>query len=191
MARAKKGKAQKRKTFIFVEGPTEKIYFEWLRQKIRSGNIKIVTTVLGCSGNNWIEKAQNKMQKDSNFKRDKDTDVFVIFDKDNHTEEEYEKMKRIAQKDNIKIGFSNSMFEVWLLSHYEIVSSGVFSKAILTNKLSKHLDDEYKKAHSSQIEKIVELYEDAIKNSQNIVKPDFHKQSTNIGKIIVIIKNQG
>lgn len=188
MFRTVKEKHEKRKVFIFVEGKTEKLYFDFLKQKLRLSNAKIATVVLDNSGKNWIEKADRIMKRDKKFKCDKTTDVFIIFDKDNINSEEYSIILKQAQSQDIQIGFSNVMFEVWLLGHYESVSSYGISKEKLLNKLSVHLGQKYEKANSDQIKKMVEFHETAIQNTGSITEMDYNKQSTNIGSIIKLIK---
>ena len=182
MTRIKKGKIAKRKVFILVEGRTEQIYFDLLRQKLRLGNLKI--KMLDNVGNNWIEKAKLVMKNDKNFKRDKYTDVYVCFDKDEFVINDLQKINKVAKIEKITIGFSNIMFEVWLLAHFETVSNGLLSKSALKAKLSRYLDQEYVKANSAQLEKIVELYSKAIDNSKSICEINYDKQCTTIGKMI-------
>ena len=93
MARNRKGKKEKRKIFILVEGETEQKYFDFLRQKLRLSNVKIKTVVLENSGQTWIEKAKRLIQNDPSFKRDSTTEVLVVFDKD-----EFTKPSRLASR---------------------------------------------------------------------------------------------
>lgn len=189
MARNRKGKKEKRKIFILVEGETEQMYFDFLRQKLRLSNVKIKTVVLENSGQTWIEKAKCLIQNDPNLKRDSTTEVFVVFDKDEFTNEELNWMFKKADDEAFEIGFSNATFEVWLLAHFEEVTPRLLSKVALKNKLGNHLQTEYVKADSDQLEKIVKNYEVAIKNTDGISEVDFSHQSTNIGALILKIKS--
>ena len=101
MARNKKG----RKVYILVEGETEQKYFDFLRQKLRLSNVKIRTLILNNSGRTWIDKAKRLLQNDPKLSRDKQTDVFVVFDKDEITVEELKAMFSKAVKENFTIGF--------------------------------------------------------------------------------------
>ena len=80
-------------------------------------------------------------------------------------------------------------FEVWLLAHFEEVTPRLLSKVALKNKLGIHLQTEYVKADSDQLEKIVKNYDMAVKNAEGISKVDFEHQSTNIGALILKIKS--
>lgn len=139
MVRNKKGKKEKRKIYILVEGETEQKYFDFLRQKLRLSNVKIKTPILNNSGITWIDKAKRLLQNDPKLKRDKQTDVFVIFDKDEIKVNELKSMFTKATRESFEIGFSNIAFEVWLLAHFEPLTPYTLSKQKLKNKLSNHL----------------------------------------------------
>ncbi len=188
MARNKKGRKEKRKVYILVEGETEQKYFDFLRQKLRLSNVKIRTLILNNSGRTWIDKAKRLLQNDPKLSRDKQTDVFVVFDKDEITVEELKAMFSKAVKENFTIGFSNITFEVWLVAHFEPMTSHLISKQGLKDKLSRYLQAKYIKANSDQLEKIIENLDVALKNSALISKVDLCGQSTNIGGMIMKIK---
>ncbi|KRL83420.1 RloB family protein [Ligilactobacillus apodemi] len=139
MVRNKKGKKEKRKIYILVEGETEQKYFDFLRQKLRLSNVKIKTPILNNSGITWIDKAKRLLQNDPKLKRDKQTDVFVIFDKDKIKVNELKSMFTKATRESFEIVFSNIAFEVWLLAHFEPLTPYTLSKQKLKNKLSNHL----------------------------------------------------
>lgn len=188
MARNKKGRKEKRKVYILVEGETEQKYFDFLRQKLRLSNVKIRTLILNNSGRTWIDKAKRLLQNDPKLSRDKQTDVFVVFDKDEITVEELKAMFSKAIKEKFTIGFSNITFEVWLVAHFEPMTSHLISKQGLKDKLSRYLQAKYIKANSDQLEKIIENLDVALKNSALISKVDLCGQSTNIGEMIMKIK---
>ncbi len=160
----------------------------FLRQKLRLSNVKIRTLILNNSGRTWIDKAKRLLQNDPKLSRDKQTDVFVVFDKDEITVEELKAMFSKAIKEKFTIGFSNITFEVWLVAHFEPMTSHLISKQSLKDKLSRYLQAKYIKANSDQLEKIIENLDVALKNSALISKVDLCGQSTNIGEMIMKIK---
>ena len=184
MARIKKGISGKRKILLFVEGKTEKLYFEFLRQKLRLPNVNITPVILDNSGQNWIEKAKLMVKNDNKYRSDENTDVYVIFDKDEFTVNELQKMVKVAKEANFNIGFSNIMFEVWLLAHFEKITGSLLSKQVLLAKISKHLNRKYIKANSDQLEIMVDAYKEAMENASSITEINYHEQCTNIGCII-------
>ncbi|ETY75076.1 hypothetical protein LFAB_04040 [Lactiplantibacillus fabifermentans T30PCM01] len=77
-------------------------------------------------------------------------------------------------------------FEVWLLAHFQAITTRIESQAKLNMQLSNHLDANYIKGNSRQMETIIKgdkVY-DAIENASNVVTFSFDKQSTNIGEIV-------
>ncbi|MCP1110510.1 RloB family protein [Ohessyouella blattaphilus] len=189
MARNRKGKKEKRKIFILVEGETEQKYFDFLRQRLRLSNVKIKTVVLENSGQTWIEKAKRLVQNDFNFRRDRTTEIFVVFDKDEFSNQDLQKMFQRAKDEAFEVGFSNLTFEVWLLAHFEEITPRLYSKSVLKNKLSRHLQTDYVKADTEQLEKMIKNVDQAVKNAGGISKIDFDYQSTNIGALIMKIKS--
>jgi len=189
VARTKKNLKQKRKAFIFVEGETEEVYFSHLKQNLRLSAIRIKARILNNSGKTYLDKAKTIMKNDINYRRDNDTDVYLVFDKDDISKEDFNKLLNKAKRENIEVGFSNEAFEVFLLAHYEKCGKKSLTKSDLKNKLTDHLNQEYIKANDSQISKIVKLHEIAIENTLEICECNYDKQSTNIGSIIKKIKN--
>lgn len=108
--------------------------------------------------------------------------------RDEFTVEELDTMFSKAMKEKFVIDFSNITFEVWLLAHFEFMTLHLISKQGLKDKLSRYLQAEYIKANSDQLEKIIEHLDVASKNSAPISKVDFYGQSTNIGAMIMKIK---
>jgi len=188
MTRNKKRKVAHKKVLIFVEGKSEEIYFQFLRQKLRLANVVIKPVVLSNAGINWVEKAKLMMKNNKKYRVDKDTDIYVVFDKDEFSNNELQKMEKSAKMANINIGLSNIMFEVWLLAHFQNLQSQYIPKNILLEKLSFHLDKKYKKADTDILEMIVDKYENAIHKARDVSKIDFQNQSTNLGEIIDKIK---
>lgn len=78
MTRNRKGKKQKRKIFILVEGDSDQKYFDFLHQKLCQSNVKIKNVVLENDGQTRIEKAKRLIQNDSRYRRDSITEVFVV-----------------------------------------------------------------------------------------------------------------
>lgn len=129
---------------------------------------------------------KNKMRNDKNFRRDNDTRVYVIFDRDNIDFQKFQQMQSLAGKNGIYIGFSIMSFEVWLMAHYEELGTALKSQDTLEKRLSQHIGRKYNKTDITTLNKIAEKYEQAIHNSATIMNNnfDFDNQYTNIGEII-------
>lgn len=198
MSRSKQKRKLKPRILFFVEGETEEAFFDSLSQNYGMSAAKTIK-ILNNSGGDWIDKAKNMMANNTKLKPDSKTKVFIIFDKNNNTEKEINEMFKKAKKLKLnnatcKIGFSNSSFEVWLLAHYQKITSTIISQKDLYVALTKYLNQKYVKANRRQIENI--LKDDkvctAIENTKNVSTVSVSKQSTNIGNIVteVISSNQ-
>lgn len=198
MSRSKQKRKLKPRILFFVEGETEEAFFDSLSQNYGMSAAKTIK-ILNNSGGDWIDKAKNMMANNTKLKPDSKTKIFIIFDKNNNTEKEINEMFKKAKKLKLnnatcKIGFSNSSFEVWLLAHYQKITSTIISQKDLYVALTKYLNQKYVKANRRQIENI--LKDDkvctAIENTKNVSTVSVSKQSTNIGNIVteVISSNQ-
>lgn len=195
MSRSRKKRKVKPQIFFFVEGKTEKVFFDAIKQQRRWSNVKTKCMVIDGQGQDWIEKTKSIIKNKSQISVDKDSKVFIIFDKNDNSKLEIQKMINKTNNDNgfkgayVKVGFSNESFEIWLLSFYEKINKSLLSNKQVCAKLSKHLGKEYKKADGEQIDKIINdgSLEVAIQNTKDIreFSTDYH--SSNIGEIFDMI----
>lgn len=190
MSRSRRGRKLKPRILFFVEGETEKAYFDSLAQKYRMTATRTIK-ILNNSGCDWIDKTKNMISNNSKLKPDSKTKVFIIFDKNDNTPKEISKMIEKAKNLNLnnamcKVGMSNSSFEVWLLAHYQKINSTVKNQNELYQDLTKHLKKKYIKANRRQIENILkdDKVLDAIRNTEYVANISASKQSTNVGNII-------
>lgn len=199
MSRKKsKNRSPKKHNYIlFVEGFTERNYFQALFQLYRISFAKVIK--IEGSGQNWVEKSLNNLKNNRrSLNYDSDTKVYVIFDKDDICSEQIDKMQEIISKKkiNLQLGISNCSFEVWLLAHYIEMTSvqiGIrktFQKD-LQKKLTAYLKEEYsknKKKNVKQIQKILNNDRNrvniAIENVGHISGFKEGSQSTDIGRIV-------
>lgn len=193
MSRSKKKRPIKPKIVFFVEGDTEKAFFISLAQHYRLTATRVIH-ILNCSGTDWVDKATSMMKNNPKCKPSDNTQFYIIFDKDNLSQQQIQamqsKVKRLKGK-RIKcnIGISNHNFEVWLLAHFKLVTSHSMSSVQLYHELSKCLGQPYKKADPVQIEQILsnDKVHNAIANSKTITPFMYNSQSTDIGTVITNI----
>ncbi|WP_370561536.1 RloB family protein [Lactiplantibacillus plantarum] len=190
MSRSKKKRPLKPKIVFFVEGDTEKAFFVSLAQHYRLTAAKVIR-ILNCSGKDWVDKATSMMKNDPNCKPSVNTQFYIIFDRDNLSQQQIQTMQAKVKRLNCtgikcNIGISNHNFEVWLLAHFKLVTSHSMSPAQLCQELSNCLGQSYQKANPVQIEKILsnDKVHNAIANSRSITPFMYAKQSTDIGTII-------
>lgn len=107
--------------WIVCEGETERRYLQNFRATEQKKCLRIRPNT---SQHKRADLLVNEAVQFTNGNDFAEGDLVVcLFDRDNNTNKELEKAKKIADENNIKIYFSNPCFEVWLLSHYEKCSS--------------------------------------------------------------------
>jgi hypothetical protein len=109
---------------------TEPTYFEHFKNQIPPETIYLKPIGTGRDAKGVVEQTIIEKEKLS-FEARKDVDlVWAVFDKDD-ADENSAKIKRfedaftIAEDNNIKIAYSNEVFELWLLLHLTDVDSNV------------------------------------------------------------------
>ncbi|WP_314406062.1 RloB family protein [Leuconostoc suionicum] len=189
MARQKKKRRSKKMVYVFVEGVTEKTYFDALRQQLRLTSLKMEILKLDNAGCNWVEKSLNQMRNNPNYKRESNTEVFVVFDKDQLKKTQFDTMLSLAKRNDISIIFSNISFELWLLAHFEPITTANYSLQKTIEKLSQHLSEKYIKANVKQIDRLIDNYSSAISNTTTVLNVAYDKQGTNVAEMINKLKN--
>lgn len=162
---------------ILVEGDSEDIYFNALRQLERFKH-KYQITVYNCSGQNKLLDIVLNREKLNGLKHKYDR-VIAILDKDHATREELRRLCECLGEDNV--GFTNPKIEYWLLAHIEKVYDN-YSAQSVDEKLRKKLPN-YKKG-SPRIASFVDGLADAIENTKGVTRIDFDNSSTNLALII-------
>lgn len=137
MARRKsQGKSLKPVIIIFTEGDTEKKYFDKLCQKYKS-KIAVKSIKTRKQGLSIVEEANKLLNnKKSDVYNLKSDSVYIVFDKDDLDEFNFDRALKKAEEYQFKIGFSNEAFEVWLLSHFEPVNKKMSRTESETFRLS-------------------------------------------------------
>lgn len=132
MTRKKKNLPVKKKKVIYCEGDSERAYFKMLKRKYHGGKlIKIKCIGEGAIG--CIRYAVNDTENGISKK-------YVVCDADDYTNQQIDSIIRTCKRHKIKILFSNVCFEVWILSHYEQLSSDVnFKREELYYRLENHM----------------------------------------------------
>jgi len=190
MSREKRNRKLKPRIFFFVEGKTEKVFFEGLSQHYRLNAAKTIKIIDG-SGLDWVDKVSNMMKNNPKLRPDERTLVFIIFDRDQLSVEAINKMRRKASKIGLKVadcqlGYSNLAFEVWLLAHYRKMTARIEDIRHLCSELSQCLGHEYIKGNSQQMERILnnDKVFRAIDNTSTLTAISVEQQSTNVGLTI-------
>lgn len=101
--------------------------------------------------------------------------VWCVFDKDDNPAEQFNRALALADREGIKVAYSNEAFELWYLLHFNYIDS-VTSRAQYKRKLSHRLGQPYIKNSEDMYDKLLSRQQDAIRNADRLLKSyGFHK----------------
>ncbi len=169
--------------YIFTEGgKTEPIYFESKRSEIRRNDIKIEIKGNGYNTMSLVDYVlvfikENKI----NLTID---ECWVVFDKDDF-DKDFDNAINKAEKNSLKVAYSNEAFELWFLLHFDFMDSAitrqVYNKKIEENYRKLTKDKKYKYDKVASVLPLVILIKnkesDAIKNAKRLLKQFDGKKS--------------
>ena len=123
---------KRRKSFcIFTEGETEKIYFK---------DFGLATIEVRCLDGGDVRhlaeeaKAYKRQPKYSGYDY-----YWLVFDKDDNSNDEIQQAISIAEKSQIHWCFSNPCFEIWYLLHFDYFQSQTTSEDLKTRFLPSRI----------------------------------------------------
>jgi hypothetical protein len=152
-------------TFLIVcEGAkTEPNYFRSFPVSTRP---EITIVGAGCETIAVVNKAIELME---NQKFDR---VWCVFDRDpsnhNNTAPRFRKALQVAEKENIKVAYSNECFELWYLLHFHLFSTGV-PRSDYKKKLDKLLGCNYEKNSDDMYARLEDTQHQAIKHAKTLL----------------------
>lgn len=128
---------------IVCEGQeTEKNYFEGIRKRIDArypGSVKVEEKVelnvkgIGRNTESLVKYTTEYVNR-SNVSYGQ---IWVIFDKDNFSDEQFNDAIHEADNKGYGVGWSNEAFELWFLLHFEYLCSAI-NRDQYCDKLTKH-----------------------------------------------------
>ena len=191
MARQSKSKVKQLKNLLIVDGDTEEVYFKNILQRYNmSGkDVKRIAPSVG----NAVTSALSEAHNFESAMRKQYENYYIIIDRDYLSKDEFEHIRREAnQKKNVELIFSNVAFEVWLLAHYQRMTSRPVDANVdndrYRHELSNYLNVPYKKGSSVQLDKIISSAEHpidtAFNNTSAIQELDYDYQCTNVGPFL-------
>lgn len=167
---------------LYCEGYTEKMYFEFFRSiihKSRFDEIQVEVITAGGNSSRVLNYAVEHLTEEENNRKYSNYTKYLVFDCDAP-----DNIQEVIQSINVNpINFnmllSNSMFEVWLLMHFEELTSHL-TRSELFFKLNEHLGSKYSKANEGIIRGIMHLgsVEKAILNAEALEKQYKTKELT-------------
>lgn len=172
MPRKSKKLPTKENILIICEGYTEVHYLEHLNQNFNASNVKV--EVHKSKKTNAIGIVQTAIDHP---KRPISNKVFVFFDKDHNTKQNLEDAYRLAKQNNIKISYSNSSFDLWVLLHFKPVNSWILQPNICKNLSTYFNCNDYSKEYKNN-DKIGDILFPRIYTAFNNIEkgPHFSKE---------------
>lgn len=162
----------KRERFLIVcEGSkTEPNYFKCFRVPKTVVELDIIG--IGKNTVNLVKEAIKIKETDRDYDQ-----VWCVFDKDSFSEQQFNQALNLADQNNIEIAYSNEAFEIWYILHFDYRDTAMSRKEYqkeLTKKLRKEKlitkNQHYKKNDSNIYEYLEKLQQQAIKNSERLLK---------------------
>ncbi len=133
-------KEVKQSFLIICEGEnTEPDYFNAFR--LTSANVKAIGQ--GNNTINLVQKAIKIREEEQNKGRDYNQ-CWVVFDKDDFPNNDFNKAIELAETNGICVAYSNQAFELWFLLHYNLIQ-GAMHRNLYAEKLSGLLGFAYTK----------------------------------------------
>ncbi|MDD6395543.1 MAG: RloB family protein [Firmicutes bacterium] len=175
---------------IFCEGQTEQYYFDYFADILNKDkyNDVEVKTELGGGNAQGVLNAANKFLKDEHNNRKFDKyKKYLAFDCDAPSDVQRVINDAAASANDYKLLVSNFLFEVWLLMHFEDITEE-YKRQTIYNKLTEHLNVEYKKASKGIIRKVISNgdIEKAIENAK-LLDEQYAKENKSIFSSIEIM----
>ena len=166
---------------IVCEGEkTEPNYFKSFKTNVKSFVYTIDT--LG-EGSNTKDLVKRTIRARDNSSQLYDS-VWVVFDKDSFTRNNFNGAIEIAGNNEIKVGWSNEAFELWYLLHFQYrntsmsrtdykkaIEDEINAKIVVQSKSKNPKKFEYKK-NSEEMYSVLEKYgnqKQAIKNAEKLI----------------------
>ena len=131
----------RRRVLVFTEGKTERDYLKRFKSKRQTG-ISIKTQHISRSKLALIQKIVRLTQK--KHLQEGDT-VWAVLDRDEDKDRNlFQQAIDLAEKEDIRLAYSNNSFEVWPLLHFQSIQKAMNNNELLA-ALQKHLGEKCRK----------------------------------------------
>jgi hypothetical protein len=94
--------------------------------------------------------------------------IWCVFDKNSFPITNFNNAIALADRENIKVAYSNEAFELWYLLHFNYICTAMDRNEYI-NKLSVELDEKYEKNSETIYQKLLNKQENAIKNAKRLL----------------------
>jgi hypothetical protein len=162
---------------ILCEGSkTEPNYFDSVKKFTRNPALEIFNSKKN-SPKELVDEALF-LKREAIRERNPFKEVWVVFDRDGYTK--HPEVFNRANATDIKIAFSSTCFEFWLLLHFEYTTSPFSDCDSVIKRLKKHIPT-YEKSSKAYYDELMNIkVKVAIRNGEQIIA---HCAQTGTGKI--------
>lgn len=171
---------------ILCEGKkTEPNYFSKFPVKI---DVKIDVEGSGKNTLSLVEEAI-RIGKEAARRHKNYNQIWCIFDRDSFPAENFNKAFTVAERNKIRIAYSNQCIELWFLLHYIFFDSAIDRKDYIV-KLSELMERKYEKNSDETYALLKSKQSTAIKNARQLSKrylpcnPEKDNPSTNVQELV-------
>lgn len=162
-----------RQRFLIVcEGSkTEPNYFKQFRVSTTPEIIELNIVGAGSNTISVIETAiknrnERKLKKEPPYDQ-----IWCVFDRDSFPAQRFNEALALAQREKIRVAYSNEAFELWYLLHFDYHQSGIPRASYIEMLNQKErLDGQYKKNSTDIYEKLLPKQATAIKNAEKLLQ---------------------
>ena len=185
---------QREKFLIVCEGErTEPNYFEALKDMLPKGVLYLRIEGIGYNTVSLVKEAIRLQEEDSKNGVEYDH-IWVVFDKDDFSDEQFNNAIDLAEKNKIKTAYSNQAFELWYLLHFDYIDSSLHRGRYI-EMLSKRFGNEYQKKDPNIYARLQELGDEnrAIANARKLYNnydhssPATENPSTTVHHLVVLL----
>lgn len=176
-------------TFLIIcEGEkTEPNYFLGFRL-LTSYVIDLDIKGIGANTESLVKEAIKIKNEAKNYGYTYDQ-VWCVFDKDDFSDKSFNYAIKLAEKNKIKVAYSNESFELWYLLHFCYVDIPLHRNDYI-KKLSKFLTEKYRKNDNLMYNKLIKKQPDAIRNAKKLLStyindnPSKNNPSTTVHNLV-------
>jgi hypothetical protein len=123
-----------------------------------------------------VDAALDLKKKNEKNKIIKYDQVWIVFDKDDFSDENFNEAINYAKINGINTAYSNQAFEIWYLLHFNFVESSISRKDYII-KLSEYLGFPYEK-NGKMYKRLLDMQDRAIANAEELFKKHALKNRT-------------
>lgn len=176
-------RAQRQRFLIVCEGKrTEPSYFLAFRVP------RVVVKGIGYNTLSLVEQTI-RLRDEGDYDQ-----TWCVFDRDDFPAEHFNAALTLAQRNKIRVAYSNEAFELWYLLHFHYFNTGI-SRQQYSEKLSSLLGHRYKKNSATMYAILLDKQQAALQNAHKLLnshretRPGDANPSTTVHLLVEALNN--